>query len=92
MRGVSRESHVTEARAGESRERAPGARREGQSKRREREYYRSDAEVREREIRGRGMGEETSGNEGFRKLDEVLESRRSSFPIPSNVLFLGFMS
>ena len=30
VRDGSRESHVTEARAGESRERAPGARREGQ--------------------------------------------------------------
>ena len=27
---------------------------------------------------GRAMGEETSGNEGFRKKNEVLESRRSS--------------
>ncbi len=42
---------MTEARAGESCERAPGARREGQCMRRGREYYRSDeVEVGEREM------------------------------------------
>ena len=75
-----RDGHVTEARAGESRERAPpgpagkaNARGEGGS---------ITGAVRRggrgaRDV-GWGMGEETSGNEGFRKWNEVLGSRRSS--------------
>ncbi len=40
---------------------------------------------------GRGMGEETSENEGFRKLNEVLESRRSSLCVCEWIIDILFV-
>ena len=78
VRDGSRESHVTEAWAGGSRERAPGPAGKANARRGGGSITGAGRRggIGAKDM-GRGMGEETSGNEGFRK-NEVLETRGSS--------------